>query len=252
MLDISQYVYDMREAEDADVAFAVFRRHLEGLGLDMALYSLLTDFRSVGLKAGHGVLYNYPQAWMDWYLDQRYQEIDPVIQIGFSAREAFRWDQLNQHIDMTPVQQRLMDESREAGLKEGLAVAVHGPAGEILAMGMASSHGGVDLSPPRLAVLKLMVHEFNAAFYRIHADKGRNEQVLLTPRERQVLRWLARGKSTPEIAIILSVDGSVTTSAVRFHIKNIYAKLEASTAAQAVAKAMAMGCLTHADLYGYV
>lgn len=252
MLDISQYVYDMREAASGDAAFGVFRRHLEGMGLDMALYSLLTDFRSIGMKAGHGVLYNYPQEWMDWYLERSYQEFDPVIRIGFSAREAYRWDQLDRHLDLSPAQERLMAESREAGLKEGLAVAVHGPAGEIMAMGMASSHGGVDMTPPRLALIRLMVHEFNAAFYRIHAEAQRNEQVQLTQRERQVLRWLARGKTSPEIAIILSVDGSMTTSTVRFHIKNLYAKLGASTAAQAVAKAMSMGCLTPADLYGYI
>lgn len=252
MLDISQYVYDMRETEDADAAFTVFRKHLDAMGLDMALYSLLTDFRSIGMKAGHGVLYNYPQEWMDWYLDRRYQEIDPVIHIGFSTSEVFRWDQMDRYLPLDRQQQLLMNESREAGLKEGLAVAVHGPAGEVLAMGMASSHGGVDMSPPQLALIRLMVHEFNSAFMRIHADAGRNEQVLLTPRERQVLRWLARGKTAPEIAIILSVDGSVSASAVRFHIKNLYGKLGASTAAQAVAKAMSMGCLTQTDLYGYI
>lgn len=252
MLDINQFVYDMRDATEVDEAFALFRRHLDAMGFDMALYSLLTDFRSIGLKAGHGVLYNYPQEWMDWYFERSYQEIDPVIQLGFRARDAFDWAKMDQMMPYTDAQATLMHESREAGLLQGVGVAVHGPCGEVLAMGMASSHGGVDVSPPRLAILRMMVQEFNNAFVRIHAQAQRCAPVELTPRELQVLRWLARGKTVPEISIILSVEGSVGETTVRFHVRNLYAKLEAATAAQAVAKALSLGCLTFVDLNGYV
>lgn len=55
----------------------------------------------------------------------------------------------------------------------------------------------------------------------------------LTPREREVLDWVAKGKTAMEMATIMSL--SVET--VRDHIKNMRGKLGARTKAEAVARA---------------
>ncbi len=59
----------------------------------------------------------------------------------------------------------------------------------------------------------------------------------LTTREREVLSWLALGKSGPETAIILEI--SVCT--VRIHVRNIIRKMDASNIPHAVAKAFHAG-----------
>ncbi|MDV3441620.1 response regulator transcription factor [Metapseudomonas otitidis] len=56
---------------------------------------------------------------------------------------------------------------------------------------------------------------------------------LLSPKEQVVLRWLAAGKSNPEIAALLS--RSVST--IRNQVHSILTKLGASTRAEALAKA---------------
>ena len=61
----------------------------------------------------------------------------------------------------------------------------------------------------------------------------------LTPREKEVLRWTAEGKTSSEIGQILSV--SVNT--VLFHLKNVVGKLGASNKTQAAVKATALGLL---------
>ena len=53
---------------------------------------------------------------------------------------------------------------------------------------------------------------------------------LLTPREQEILAWVAEGKTNPEIAEILWVS----TSTVRKHLENIYAKLGVHTRTAAV------------------
>jgi DNA-binding CsgD family transcriptional regulator len=59
----------------------------------------------------------------------------------------------------------------------------------------------------------------------------------LSHREREVLSWLALGKSGPEISIILDI--SVCT--VRLHIRSIVRKLTASNIPHAVARAYQAG-----------
>ena len=54
----------------------------------------------------------------------------------------------------------------------------------------------------------------------------------LTSREREVLSWVARGKTNPQIAELLWVSPAT----VRKHLENVYAKLGVSTRTAAVAR----------------
>ena len=56
----------------------------------------------------------------------------------------------------------------------------------------------------------------------------------LTSRESECLHWMAAGKTSSEIAIVLSISEST----VNFHLKNILVKLNASNRVHAVAKAL--------------
>ena len=55
---------------------------------------------------------------------------------------------------------------------------------------------------------------------------------LLTAREREVLSWVARGKTNPQIAEVLWVSPAT----VRKHLENVYGKLGVSTRTAAVAR----------------
>lgn len=77
-------------------------------------------------------------------------------------------------------------------------------------------------APMTMSVARLVV----ASFFT-------NNDSLLTPREREVLSWMAKGKSYTQIADMLYVDKET----IRSHIKNIYGKLEVHSKADAIEKA---------------
>jgi DNA-binding CsgD family transcriptional regulator len=54
----------------------------------------------------------------------------------------------------------------------------------------------------------------------------------LTAREREILTWVAHGKTNPEIASILWV----APSTIRKHLENVYAKLGVSSRTAAVTR----------------
>jgi len=62
----------------------------------------------------------------------------------------------------------------------------------------------------------------------------------LTPREREVLALLAEGKSNPAIAEALYISQRTVTT----HLSRLYAKLDVSTRAEAIAQAMRMGLVS--------
>jgi DNA-binding CsgD family transcriptional regulator len=62
--------------------------------------------------------------------------------------------------------------------------------------------------------------------------EGERDETGLTPRESEILEWVARGKTNPEIAEILLI----APTTVRRHLENVYAKLGVHTRTAAVTR----------------
>jgi two-component system nitrate/nitrite response regulator NarL len=79
----------------------------------------------------------------------------------------------------------------------------------------------------------------NGLAREIRARRSVEDEAVLTPRETEILRHTAEGLSAPEIAHELTLG--VTT--VKTHLQHIYAKLDVSDRAAAVAQALRRGML---------
>ncbi|MBS0334217.1 MAG: hypothetical protein JSS35_15720 [Proteobacteria bacterium] len=100
---------------------------------------------------------------------------------------------------------------------------------------IASLHLGfldLDLSPDEALGLQLAGLMLTERLITFAAGEPEEPEARLTPRERNVLAWVAEGKSDWEISVILGV--SETT--VRFHADNARRKLGAVNRAHAVAR----------------
>lgn len=63
--------------------------------------------------------------------------------------------------------------------------------------------------------------------------------ITLSPRQLEVLRWMAQGKTGWEVAVIM--DCSEAT--VNYHLKQVFRKLNVTNKVQAVSRAMSLGFL---------
>lgn len=87
-------------------------------------------------------------------------------------------------------------------------------------------------------ILRLLVPFIDSAFRRV--SLGMDVQpgsfgtggLSLSERERQIMAWVAMGKTNPEIGCILCISEFT----VKNHLKSIFAKLDVTNRAQAVAK----------------
>ena len=66
--------------------------------------------------------------------------------------------------------------------------------------------------------------------YRAEAQEQSNFPEQLTPREREVLRWMANGRHNKEIAAALHISEHTA----KFHVSAVLAKLGCSSRAEAV------------------
>jgi DNA-binding CsgD family transcriptional regulator len=99
--------------------------------------------------------------------------------------------------------------------------------------------------PGGAGALKLLVPFVDSALRRMPpapvrqpgAERSQVEQMVvrlaqLSERERQIMVWVAMGKTNPEIGCILHISEFT----VKNHMKSIFSKLDVSNRAQAVAK----------------
>ncbi len=237
---LEEFITRSNGASSQEEVFALFQQALRDMGYDSVVYSLLTDHPSIGRKAGHGVMGNYPTDWMDYYMAKGYFAKDPIPKHAFTTAAAYTWEHVVETCAISARQKRLMHEAEEAKLKSGAAVAIYGPNFEVAGVGLASSTGGVKPSPDTLSVLRALSHQFHFAYSQFDLPRAQPaKQVYLTPREREVLSFSAEGKSIPVIAAILSVSVGV----VKFHLQNIYNKLDVSSRQTAVVKAIRLGLI---------
>jgi LuxR family transcriptional regulator len=87
--------------------------------------------------------------------------------------------------------------------------------------------------------LRWLVNVSHLTLARILASRLR-DQIPLTDREIEVLRWSADGKTSGEVSCILAVSENT----VNFHVKNAVAKLQTANKTAAVARAAMLGFLS--------
>lgn len=240
MIDFVKFVTEMNRAENAEDAFNYLEQTLANLGFDRVVYSLITDHPSMQLKRGHGILRNYPDDWMKYYFDKNYFEVDPVIKVIKQTSGPFLWDKLPELKNgLKKDETLLMDEAKEAKLLDGIGISLHGACGEIVGMGVASSSGRTDIfNPDMISIVYALCSQFHI-IYRKMKEKSL-PIIQLSQREKEVLTWIAAGKSKSVVADILNIsDDSVKT-----YVNRIFSKLEVNSVQLAVVKAIAMGLIT--------
>lgn len=189
------------------------------------------------------IIANYPDFWVERYIERGYHRIDPVITDGAKQVTPFTWDAIAKPHRDNPAVRTFFLEATEAGLPTGFGLAIHGGNQAKSLISASSSQSPAELE--RSLVLNgrdlhLASLVFNHVARDLLAMNALNAKpVSLTPREQECLLWALQGKSAWDIATILNVS----EPAVRFHFANIREKLDVTTIREAVVKAYMLGLI---------
>lgn len=89
------------------------------------------------------------------------------------------------------------------------------------------------------SLLKFLVPQLYCALTKMNSQKARVSSKVLTRREREVLRWISKGKSNAEVANLLYISPWT----VKIHVSNLMTKLEASNRSHAITRALELDLL---------
>ncbi len=241
---IEGFIEKTNLAKSSQDISTLFGDALRSFGYDRFCYSLITAHPSLGLDAGHGVAENYPDDWMSYYKANGYERIDPVPRYGYTTSNPFTWDSVTQTRRLRRDEKKVMNEARDAGLCDGLAIPLCGHNGELAGVGIASSNAGTRLDVNLLGKIRALSYQFHLAYTELMkkndcVTSGSLRQVHLSAREKEILLWTAEGKSDAVIAEIIGVSHAT----IRFHMNNIFKKLQANERTLATVKAIRHGLI---------
>lgn len=184
----------------------------------------------------------YSKDWVDHYFTKGYPDIDPTFSAAATTIMPFRWKAFRFDQHTSNRQRRLFDEAREFGIYDGVTIPLHGPTGGLATLSLSIGTKGGEVSETwslwrdELTLMGAYTHE---AMLRSAESKADYVSIKLTDRERECLTWTAKGKTTWEVARILSIAGET----VRFHLKNAMSKLDVYSKHHAVVKAIMQGLI---------
>jgi LuxR family quorum sensing-dependent transcriptional regulator len=161
-----------------------------------------------------------PEEWFSEYNRNNYIRIDPVANELRSATRPFRWSDIR--VDLKHEGAALMHLRRDFGFNDAVIVPVHNPAGLPAFVSLSGRH----IDVPDAELLPLYVVALSA-FERVRDLQKPmvKPKLQLSPREREVLTWVANGKSAWEIGMILNIskrtaDEHVKTAARKLGVRN--------------------------------
>ncbi|HEY1546075.1 MAG TPA: LuxR family transcriptional regulator [Xanthobacteraceae bacterium] len=182
-------------------------------------------------------LNNRPAEYVERYVEKNYVIHDPIVTELRRTTRPYSWGDVRGGRDLKKSQRTIIDEGREFGAHDGLIIPIMTLSGS---RALFSPCGrDPDLSPRARAALEIIGIYSHHALMRALVERQRDEvaHTPLTPREREILQWVAVGKTDEEIADILSISTTTVTS----HVENAKQKLDAFRRTYAVVQAIRLG-----------
>ena len=162
---------------------------------------------------------------------------DPAVSELRRTMNPYSWGDIREGRDLKKSERTIIDEGREFGAYDGLVIPIVNLTGSIALFSPCGRDP--DLSPRARAALEVVGIYSHHALTRALVRRQREEVVHtpLTPREREIMQWVAIGKTDEEIAGILSISMTTVTS----HVENAKQKLDAFRRTYAVVQAIRLG-----------
>jgi DNA-binding CsgD family transcriptional regulator len=235
---ILEFIDQSNRCTSVDELTRTFELSIAHLGFDKFVYSLMRGTASKFGLMHHGIARSYPESWMKHYMQCNYIKSDPTYRWAINHRGAFTWSQLQKNLPLTKGERRVMLEAEEAGLKNGVSLSIYGPQGEIMGFGFASSFQKLDINKNDLSALHALANQFHLAYMALNEAQER-PVIVLSDRQRDILRWMAVGKDRAQIAELMGISEET----VKGYLKDAYLKLGCSDKAVAVLRAFQLGLI---------
>lgn len=228
----------VRRCDNSEEVFRELLRVVEPYGLTNLIAGTMPSPHATRASTRqHLWAERHPAGWMERYLQERYVFIDPVIRRIHGELSPFLWRDAPLQASIETRQRRIMNEAREFGLNDGLAVPIVLEDGTLGSVSFGGSH--VEVPSQVVGEINLIAIYAMGRAVQLRSRAEIGARVRLTQRELDALRWAAEGLTLAEIGNRLGISDRT----VEHHLKAAASKLGALNRAHTIAEAFRVGVL---------
>ncbi len=209
---------------------------LKSARVKAATYFMTAPFHSQVSNTSAVFHFGFPELAMSEWLESKAFADDPVPDFVAKAGEVMTWAQVVAKVKIPKEQRHFMKLLLDHGLRDSIIVPLFGPnqrdSVAVCMFGEPLGDQSDDLISEIVTTLRRAHYKICLLFIRDHMRK-----IKLSKRESEVLHWMARGKSNPDIATILGISAETVDT----YVRRLYPKLGVHDRVTAVAEGIARG-----------
>ncbi|MEE4187181.1 MAG: LuxR family transcriptional regulator [Roseobacter sp.] len=198
------------------------------------------DAQTPGSKPLGIVADGFPNAWICQYMEAQLYLIDPIPQLAAVTSRPFRWTEAPKLLRLSESGKRYMDILAASGLGDGLALQVYGPNMRNAYVGLGFGGEDPGLSAEDIFELQCAAQIAHIRYCELTEHRQTTAEHL-SPREMEILQWIARGKSNGVIAEILGISRHTVDTITR----RIFEKLNVNDRTTAAIMGVGSGLVAH-------
>jgi DNA-binding CsgD family transcriptional regulator len=214
------------------------------LGFESFIFAIATEPRP-NRDSRVYIWTSLPRPWVEAYERNAYIEIDPRISASYGRTSPLLWDSAS--IDGDARARQFLMHAAEYGIRSGVVIGVCNTSGCRVGLGLNSPISPVPIERHQeisrnVGTMMLLASRLADLFMAHFVNRGvppMQQGAPLSARERQCVGLAARGMTSGDIGIKLSI----TCRTVNFHFGNILSKLGVLNRNEAIAKAVSQGLI---------
>jgi LuxR family quorum sensing-dependent transcriptional regulator len=232
--DAFAFIEDLNQLNTADEIVERLAAAVRPLGIDKFMLCGLPEERLDQAVLGQ----HWPKAYFELYTRENYVRYSPLVRRCRESATPFSWHVDDFADEPDPRALQVMRVGASYGVLSGIVVPIHTIRGYDAGVSMAGER--TEVTPAQQSGLHLMALY---SFERLRALRGTPpfaptcRKRTLTAREREVLTWIAHGKTAWEVGEVLGI----AKRTVDEHVKAAGRKLGAKNRTHAVVLALSNG-----------
>jgi LuxR family quorum sensing-dependent transcriptional regulator len=233
------WVEDLRKAKTVENVKSIFGRAVSAYG---GSAFIICDIPPGAKPEPHDIhASGWNSQWEEKYVANSYVLDDPIPNYIGKTIDPYYWHEASRGAQKESTALRIMNEARsEFRMVDGLCIPIHGLSGAAGLVSIATEEPHWSLSEQENAALHMIGLYAYEAIRRLSPRKTRvGDQVSLSPRETECVKWIAEGKTTWETSVILGI----AEETARQYLRNASQKLDTRTRAHLVSRAHRMNLL---------
>lgn len=201
------------------------------LGKELGISSMVAGRVCRYTKVETGYFFGINEEWGRLYIENNYTSVDPVFNLSLSSSTPFLWADAYSRSGLNS--NEFIQRTRDFALTEGICYSPKDYSMTTDTTVVSLGNGNRPLDRFQVGIIGHLIPHIAEILMRPTLWNHPR----LTPKEIEVIKWCAHGKSYWEISLVMSISERT----VKFHMNNIFRKLDVLNKSQAVARCMSLG-----------